>query len=112
MLKQQQRLHLTADITAVYRRGKKIYHPLIRFLYLATQHPIARVTVIVSYKVSPRATRRNLVKRRLRVALRLPLLHLVRPCDMIVIAQPAARQASYQELAQAVGQVFRQAKLV
>lgn len=112
MVKQQQRLHRTADISAVYRRGKKVYHPLIRFLYLPNQRTSPRCTVVVSYKVSTQATQRNVVKRRLRAALRPQLLHLVQPHDMIVIAQPAARQASYQQLVQAFDQVVRQAKLV
>jgi ribonuclease P protein component len=68
-----------------------------------------RVGIVVSTKVSKKATVRNRFRRRLKEILR--KMHLP-PCEMVVVAQPEAASASYWELLKDLGHVLKKSGLV
>lgn len=67
-----------------------------------------RVGIVVSKKVG-KAVVRNKVRRRLREILR--RTHLP-PCELVVVAQPEAANASYAELLRDLTQALKKAGLV
>ena len=58
----------------------------------------SRFIIIVSTKVSKKAVARNRVRRRVREIIRLALLPLARPFDVMVIVKQEALAATYQQL--------------
>jgi len=68
---------------------------------------MGKVTVIVSTKVSKKATERNLLKRRIRAILKengLP------EGELVIRANPGSETLSYEELAQKVGNALTKLK--
>jgi len=68
-----------------------------------------RVGIVVSAKVSKKATVRNKVRRRLKDILR--KMHLP-PCEMVILVQPEAASASYWELLRDLGHALKKSGLV
>ncbi|EKD79280.1 MAG: hypothetical protein ACD_41C00114G0003 [uncultured bacterium] len=87
------------DIQAVYRRGVKTYHPLFRLFVRRTNRPTNQFTVVVSKRVSKKAVERNRIKRRLRPIVRKKLSSRS-GYDVVVVAQPKAKDATSQQLEQ------------
>src|SRR3990167_3935246 len=111
MLAAAQRLHTTKEIETIYRRGKKVYHPLLRLLYLPSALPYSRATVIVSQRVSRLAVERNTIKRRLRASLRAHLPQLKTRYDIRLIAQTKAKHAKSKVLDQTLDELLQQQQL-
>lgn len=112
MLASTQRLRRSSDIRRVYRTGHQSHHPLLRFITAPSLRATPRGTVIVSVRVSKKATERNRLKRQVRVILRKHLQNLKQPHDCLLILTPKARMAQYHELEQAVAWVFARQKLI
>lgn len=68
-----------------------------------------RVGIVVSTKVSKKATVRNRIRRRLKEIL--GKMHLP-PCEMVIVAQPEAAFASYWELLKDLGHALKKSGLV
>jgi ribonuclease P protein component len=111
MLSSVHRLQANKELEAVYTAGKKVYGPLVRMVCLPTLRPQSRLAVVVSKKVSLQAVDRNTVKRRLRAIMSPMLPSLKQAYDIIIIAQPKAKAATYAMLAAAVDQLLRKSKL-
>jgi len=72
------------------------------------QNPV-RVGIVVSTKVSKKATVRNKIRRCLKEILR--KMHLP-PCEMVIVAQPEAVSASYWDLLRDLGYALKKSGLV
>ncbi len=90
------RLKRAADFDSVMRHGRRSRGSLLHMAHRPNDLEASRVGYSVSRRVGNAVTR-NLVKRRLRelVADR----HLIGGRDVVVLAQPAAAQATFAELA-------------
>jgi ribonuclease P protein component len=88
MLKKQNRLSKTKDVATATKRGRSFFGPYFVVKYLKTTD-VARVTVVVSTKVSKKAVVRNRIKRVLRDFIRRSLLTL-KPGDYVIIVKPVA----------------------
>ena len=88
-------------------RGKYLS---VRWLPLRpqVQNPV-RVGIVVSTKVSKKATVRNKIRRRLKEILR--KMHLP-PCEMVIVAQSEAVSASYWDLLRDLGYALKKSGLV
>lgn len=84
-----------------------------RFFSLTTNASLgakaSQAACVVSKKVSPRATARNLIKRRCRAALAPLLRGHPEPVRIILTAKRAAAGATYAELAEDVRELFERA---
>ena len=103
-----QRLRATADFERVMRRGRRVRGSLLHLVHRSNGIDESRIGYSVGRRVG-NAVVRNRVKRRLRelVAAR----HLIAGRDVVVLAQPAAAHASFDELANDLNAQFRQAEL-
>lgn len=70
MLPKQHRLRAEKDIKKVFKKGRRMITPLLRFQIYKTGSEETRFAIVVSTKVAKRATIRNLLKRRVREILR------------------------------------------
>ena len=90
------------DFDRLFDEGKR-YHDrlLVTVVRRGGDDEPVRAAFIVGRRVEKRAVVRNRVKRRLREAGRLELADVKDSVDVAFIAQPAAAEASYHELAAA-----------
>lgn len=104
----------------IYSRGKRRSGSLLGLTYLPRSHgrsrrdkaSASRFAVVVSKKVSRKATLRNRVKRRVRSAV-YPLLSQIQPGYWIVFsARPSILTSSWEEVRQEVIRLLEKARLI
>ncbi len=114
------RLRSPEDFQRVRRTGKRRQGRYLTLIFARASSPTAengagvapsRVGFSVSKRVGD-AVRRNLVKRRLREAIRRRLWNVAPGWDMIVIARPEAVAAEYAALRDEVGALLAQAHVL
>lgn len=101
-------LQRQADFKRIYSKGRRYRTPL---LTAVVQRPAeatgVRAAYVVSKKVARLAVQRNLVRRRLREALRLLLPADTAPVDIVLIAHREAVLADYWQLHAALHGILR-----
>jgi ribonuclease P protein component len=106
MLPKRHRLLRTRDFARVRRRGRSAGGPLLALYVSQVRGPETRVGFSVSKKVG-KAVVRNRVRRRMREAVRHQLPSIRPGLDLVFIARPAAAEAGYCEICQAVEAALR-----
>jgi len=112
MLNAINRLTKKRDIQAVFKKGRWQDAPFLTIKFLLSQGHASRFCFSSSNKVSKLAIKRNLIKRRLRHAIRELLPQIKIGYDVVAIVKPEIIKASYQEIEQALEQALRQAGLL
>lgn len=116
MLKKQYRLNKEKDISALNKQGLVYYAPLFLLKQLKNKQGVSRFSVVVSNKVSKKAVRRNLLKRRIREIIRLVWPQLKPGFDFIIYASPKLikndQAATYKEIQEAITNLLRKAKIL
>lgn len=98
MLPRVQRIQKAREITSIFKNGRKYTSPLFSvWVFKKTQGPF-RGLAICSRKVDKRATRRNLLKRRVRDILRTNIQQRIPLADIIVEIAPKAKEATHDQL--------------
>lgn len=119
MLPRRLRLKRPQDFQVARRRGQRWRgrsggqsgETLLTLHTLPNGLPHSRFGLVVSKQLGTAVTR-NSVKRRLRVAIRQWLPELASGFDAVLVAHGPAATATYEELAQATENAFRQAQLI
>lgn len=111
------RLRSSADFQRVRRAGRRRQGAYITLFFARAEESdgAALAPARVGFSVSKRvgdAVRRNLVKRRLREAVRRQLWNVAPGWDMIVVARPEAASAEYTALRNDVLAALRQARVL
>jgi ribonuclease P protein component len=109
MLPRPQRLRSNQQFQRVYRSGRSWAHPLV-VLHVLPRLSGKRVGVSVSKKVGKAAVR-NRVRRRVREILRELLPAWKEGFEAVVVTRPAAADAAYGHLGEAIGTLGRRARL-
>lgn len=117
MLKKQYRLTKNKEFENVMAKGKAGYRPILMFKFIKNNLKISRVGIIVSNKVSKKASQRNLIKRRIREIIRLIFKNLKSGYDIVIVASPKiideqGKVLSYQEIESAVILGLQKVKLL
>ncbi len=86
MLPRPYRITKDKEFDLIFSKGDSFFTPLFVFRRLTTTSPIPRFAFVVSNKVAKRATKRNLIKRRMRAAIQKHLKSILGGADIIVIA--------------------------
>lgn len=85
MLASQFRFHGYGSLNYIYRNGKTVRQGPISLRFTAnTRRTKCRVAVVVSKKVAKKAVDRNKIRRRLYEAIRLQLLQIKQPHDIVL----------------------------
>jgi ribonuclease P protein component len=111
MLPREHRLRRSADFARVRREGRAWSHPWLVVTAAPNGGTVSRVGFTVSKRVG-RAHVRNLVRRRLREAVRACLPDLAPGYDVVIISRPALAAQSFAALSAAVAQQLRHARLL
>lgn len=112
MLPRQHRLTQVRDFKKIKSYGQSLFSPLFSLRRLANQRPLSRFSVVVSTKVTKKATGRNRLKRQLREIIRLHLAEIKPGFDVIIAVKAASLAKNYQELEKAVLALLAKARLL
>ncbi|OGY41469.1 MAG: ribonuclease P protein component [Candidatus Buchananbacteria bacterium RBG_13_36_9] len=117
MLKKEYRLSKDNDFKKFNQTKKAVYSPILIMKFLENQMPISRFGLIVSTKVSKKANKRNLIRRRLNEILRLNLVKIKKGYDILIIISPKVinsqgKTMAYKELEDNLLTALRKVKLL
>ncbi|OGY49480.1 MAG: ribonuclease P protein component [Candidatus Buchananbacteria bacterium RIFCSPHIGHO2_02_FULL_45_11b] len=98
MLPVKYRLTQDRDFKRINAGGKSVFSAYFRLRYLANKLPNSRFAVVVSTKISKKATIRNRLKRQTREILRLNREKIKDGFDLIISVQNRALGRDYEEL--------------
>lgn len=98
------------EFSLVYRRGRRLrFQNLTAWSLKVPMSELSRLAVVVSSRVSTRATKRNLIRRRVWAALRRHYKELpTKGLYLVISAQHQAAKADYAELAKDVDSIIRE----
>jgi len=106
------RLKKNKDIKRVLEKGKGFKEDFLILRLLPNKLGKIRFTFVVSQKVSPKATLRNKIKRRLRELIRLKLEKTKKGIDVIIIAVPGLENKDFWEIDEAINKLLKRAKII
>ncbi|MBU4375446.1 ribonuclease P protein component [Patescibacteria group bacterium] len=106
------RLTKDKDFDNVFKNGKSSYDKIIGVKAAANQQKNSRFGILVSAKVSKKAVERNVIKRRIREALKPQSVKIAESRDVIIIAFPAILGKSYQDVEQSIIRHFKRLGLL
>ncbi len=98
MLPRLNRLTKRKDFEEMHRQGQTTRGQLMILRLKKNNFSHCRAGIIVSKKVSKKATQRNKIKRRMRQIIRKEVISLCDGYDFIIILKPNASSAGYKEL--------------
>ncbi len=110
MLSQKHRLSKSADVKKTTARGRSFFNPYFVIKLAPSKEP-ARVTVIVSVRVSKKAVDRNRIKRVLRDELRKHIAQF-KPGTYAIIVKAFAVKATALELREALSKSLIMSKII
>ncbi len=112
MLKPANRLAKEQDFKLLARQGKPAYSDLFSVRVLPNGLPTSRFGIVISAKVSKKATARNLIKRRLTEVIRLNIKKIKPGYDVMILVKGTAVGKDYQQLQESLAGLFDKAKLL
>ena len=109
MLAKANRLAKESDFKRLALKGRFSFGSLFNLKSLPNKLPISRFGIVISAKVSKKATVRNLIKRRMTEAIRLRLGQLKTGLDIMLVVKKEAVVADYQAIDQELVKLFKKA---
>lgn len=110
-MQRQHRLKKSAEFQRVRALKQSWAHPLLVLYAAAGEGAVTRVGISAS-KRTGKAVTRNRIKRLIREAVRRFLPDMPAGQDLVFVARPAAAEASYQQVSEAVERLLRRARLL
>lgn len=96
MLAQKNRLK-KADFERIFRNGNKSYNQYCNIRYIANKLDYCRFAIVVSNKISKKATERNKIRRRIKAVLRDNLSNFKQNIDIIITVLPDLSKVDFRE---------------
>jgi len=93
------------DFALLSQKGRPVFGPFFTLRFRQSQEP-TKVGFVASAKIFKRANKRNLVKRRMREALRLVKEQWPKNMDLLFVAKPETMDANFEELKASVVHTF------
>ena len=112
MLKAGNRLKKQKDIETVFKGAKPYFSKCFTLRALPSQLGTSRITIVVSNKISKKATARNRLKMQAREVFRLNLAKIKTGFDIILQAKLGSLGLKYQEIDKEVLFLLNLAKLL
>jgi ribonuclease P protein component len=98
MLKRIYRVTKEKEFQAVYRRGKFKSTALFSVHFLPNRYDFSRIGIVVSKKISKKATDRNLIKRRVREVMKDLQPTTLSHYDIVIAVKKPALEKSFEEV--------------
>ena len=113
MLVLKYRLRKKKDFEKIYKLGKTTKQDFLLFRILENKIENPRIGIVISKKTLSKATARNLVKRRIREAVRHFLPKISKNVDIIITAyKGTSKEKSFEEIKTLIEQAFIKAKII
>jgi ribonuclease P protein component len=109
MFEKKHRLAKTKDIQETFSRGRSFFNSFFSIKFVKKLTPVPRFTVVVSTKVSKKATTRNRLKRIIREHIRLSLKDFSSGDYIIVVKGPASK-SNAEEIRRKLEEVLKLVK--
>ncbi|MDP3985400.1 MAG: ribonuclease P protein component [bacterium] len=111
MMSREHRLSSRTEFDRIWKRGRVVYGSFLALRFLENNVKTPRFGIVVSLKVSKRATKRNLLRRRIREALRTQFLPNIKNYDIVIMTKAEALTKSYKEIKEELERLLHRAKL-
>ncbi|MBU0636641.1 MAG: ribonuclease P protein component [Patescibacteria group bacterium] len=111
MLVKTGRLTKNKEFDKVFKYGRSSYNQNIGVKVILNENLINRLGIIISCKVSKKATDRNKFKRSIKEIFRLIESKLKTGYDILVIALPGVNNKTYQEITEIFDQGLKKLKM-
>lgn len=111
MLKTKYRLKRKADFARIYRRGRYFFTPSLVLRFLSNDKDFSRFALVISAKITPKATLRNQLKRQLSEIIRLNFTHIGVGFDLLLAAKKPLLTQDFTAKKASLISLFKQAKL-
>jgi ribonuclease P protein component len=112
MLAPKYRLIKEKDFKKINALGRSFFSSGLKLKYLANNQELSRFALIVSTKISKKATQRNRLKRQLREIIRLNQGKVKSGYDIIILTRGSVLNKDYQELEKNVLALLTEAGLL
>lgn len=112
MLAKKNRLTKKNELIFIFKKGNIARENFLIFKFLPNYKKESRFGVIVSKKISKKATTRNKLKRRIRASLRLKIKKIKKNIDGVLIPLPGAQEKSFSEIDETINKLFRKARII
>lgn len=110
MLNKDYRINKKKEYNNIYEKGKKIPGKYMVVFIIGSEGKNSRYGIVASKKVG-HAVQRNLAKRRLRTVIYQNIGEIKEKVDVVIIARPAIKEASWDQLKSDYRRVMRRAGL-
>lgn len=107
MLPINNRLKEKKDFSSIMKYGSALSFPLFNIKYYKKQEGECRFGIVVSNKISKKAVVRNLIKRRLREALRRNKEQFILQTDTIIFAKSKIVNTTYKDIECMILEMFK-----
>ncbi len=111
MFPKNQRITKKSDFNLIYKKGRVFYSENLSLRILKKNSNINRFAVIVSKKVSNKATKRNKLKRRLRELLKKYENRLPKGVDMVIYTKKELLELNFKELEKNIKKILTKIKI-
>lgn len=112
MLPRENRLKKKKDFEKVFKEGKGFKEDFLILKFILNNLKQSRFGIIVSQKISKKATIRNKIKRRLRALLGFKLAEIKKRVDLVLVVLPGFETKDFWEIEKIMNKLFKKAKLV
>ncbi|MFA6918818.1 MAG: ribonuclease P protein component [Patescibacteria group bacterium] len=112
MLAQKYRLVRKSDFDLVFKNGKKAFGRLFFVRFTPNKLENSRFAVVISNKISKKATVRNRLRRQVREILRLNIDKFEQNIDAIVNILTPSLGCEYEELEKELIELFKKNRLI
>ncbi len=107
MLPKINRLTKDKDFERVFKRSRSYYSEILGVKAAANGLEVSRIGILVGTKVSKKAVVRNSARRKIREAARIYNAELKKGYDIVIIALPAIKDKTMQEIKQSLRSSLR-----
>lgn len=111
MFKKSFRLTKNKEYDFVFKNGKGCFGDLLGIKFVINSLQYNRFGIIISNKVNKSAVKRNLIKRRLKEAIKLKNKEVRQGFDIVIIALPAISGKNFEEIEESINFVLKKARL-
>lgn len=109
-MKKQFRLSLKRDFKNVFDNGRTVSLAELVLKFYPNKLKFPRIAIIISKKVAPKATKRNLIKRRIKAILQ-PTINNLPNFDLIFITKPELAKKDFAELKDIITGLIKKSKI-
>ncbi len=112
MLAKVHRLKRKKDFARVFKKGKGFRGQGLFLKALSGGANQSRFGIIVSQKISKKATERNKIRRRIRAAIFKKLPGLEDNFDAVIIALPGVEEKDFRTIEKTITELFKKARII